>query len=377
MMLFMGLILIFRLGWGIENDNKPNVLANRATGDYMYAVLVGGFAFGLIYVTGLCYIHVRSRSRHRIQRLALCHLCLVLGKIVAVHGFIYNNNHKDSYVLFGPIMTFVSSVTLFLLVLNELFNAMRMYNYKRPLDPSLRAGNSKRDNFTTALQPSDIDDIYLLNPRTGKQFALTSLMLFSKLFNGYIYNNILMVYTILAQITMFEGNDWYVMHYCILAGLVLGILLSLSVPNSVLLPVSIFMAAAALLTGTIFMYNYFFETAAVFFWCYYFFAGLGYFIPDVGLLEVANIKTYEIYFALGLIIEQIPIMVTIYWVNSEYLTIYSLWLNMGLYLGFGMVFCVIFILCFPDDFQQPVLEIQLDILYYTEELDDDIEMDQY
>lgn len=330
----------------------------------MSAAGLGGFGYGFVYVSGLCYIHVRTKSQHRIQRSALCHLSLVIGTASAVHRLSYEIFWRNSSVVFGHFLTYSSGSILLIIALNELLQGLKVYDYKKCLEPAMDIGNLNKDNFDAALIPPMVPPNSLQKPAKMKQFGLSVMMILSKGINGMMYSNIFLIFTLASQSTLIRVDFIFVKHYFLLGGLVLGIIVSLSIKNRFMLPISLVGSGISLLVASIFMESTSMGTAAVFFWSFYFLAGMGYFVPDVGLMELSSIQTYEMSFALGLMVEQIPIMLTISYVNMRS-TIYvsSLWVNTGLYLGFGLAMCALIIAFYPNVYQKTVLRIQHIILY--------------
>lgn len=321
----------------------------------------------MVYISGISYIFVRTKvHKHRTQRVALCHLSLAIGLVASVHYFSNHAIFLHALILFGYFITYSSATGLALVLLNELLHGLRVYNYKKCLDPEFNEANDKGDNFKSALVPSVNHP--LPPPKICKQWALTMTMILSRGLNGFMFNNIFLILTIVTQSSLiWSGNLYFISKYFILGGLIVGIVSTLSIQIKFVFASSLVLQGIAILVAAICIHGNSPEAGAVFLWLFYLTAAVGYFVPDVAIMETSNLMVHEMNLVLGLLMEQLPIAITIYVVNvfsltPGYLRI-AMWLNVGFFLGIIVLLLIPILLAYPNTYQKSVLAIQNLIQY--------------
>lgn len=337
---------------------------------------MGGLGFGMVYVAGMAYTFVRTRSpRHRTQRVALCHLCLATGMAASVHYFARWAHLIHLPHLFGHFIAYSAGITLLLVAGNEVLHVFDVYDYKRCLNADLCAANLRADRFDAALKPCTPDAVPV--KKRDQQAGLVAVMVLAKVVNGFVYNNVLMVYTIISQAHLLQRwfGHYHIIHYCILAGIGCGIVASMMAPIKYVYVVSLGSAGSLILAASIAYCNVnSYEVAAVLFWLFYVAAGIGAFIPDTGLMEVSHVMTYELGLTMGVIVEQIPITVGITVTNRQFSAIIQssrlLWINAGVYVGLACVVVVLIVLSYPDTYRKSIIANQRLILFGQKETAD-------
>ncbi|XP_052900491.1 uncharacterized protein LOC128306892 [Anopheles moucheti] len=106
--------------------------------DVVPAIYLGAIAFGLTLVPGLSYLHIRSRSRHRVLLMSLCTVWFLAGvastatiiELAAVNEHGEDRLHQNVAI---ALLT-ASTLNLVLLGLVELLQRETIVNYRQPLD---------------------------------------------------------------------------------------------------------------------------------------------------------------------------------------------------------------------------------------------------
>lgn len=327
---------------------------------------MGGIGHGIVYISGLAYIHVRTTSRkHRVARLGLCHLGIAIGLTSTASYMSTLWGWTYLYYLHGHFIAWSAASALVLFLTNELLHGLGAYNYKKCLDSQLYEADQRKDRLWRALQQTNGG---VSQRNWGKQLELSLLAIVSKVMSGFFYNNIFIILTIIAQQNITRDPFLNtILHYFMLAGVLLGIIVSLSAKIRVLFPMSLILSAITLVIAAACFTTQSYTAAAIFFWLFFLVAGMGVFMPDVTILEVSNPNFTEINLFLGFFIEQIPLVVSIYFVREElFNVIYDaeiLWTNVGICAGFAVVIAIWLIFRYPNTFHLRVLEIQKLILF--------------
>lgn len=317
----------------------------------------------------MSYIHTRTNSyRHRVARVALCHLILAIG-MASSTSYIYTGllRWRWFYDVYGYFITYGSGTVLVCVLLNELLHGLGLYNYKRCLDMELREADEKKDRFKSALTKPGTQ------PERARQRSLTIIAVCSKLLSGFVYNNVFLLLTMIAQ-TAITGNHFMLMtisHYFLLAGIVLGISITLSARIKVMYPVVLIGKVICLTIAAICWTKFSYIASGVFFWMFYLIGGAGVFVPDVAIMEVSHPAIFELNLFFGFALEQIPIIVSIYLVRFEPWAVLlrsgPLWASVGICIGLAVLMTFLFGFFYPNTFHLRVLEIQRLILFNNKE----------
>lgn len=343
-------------------------------GVYASALMIGGFSHGLIYVAGMCYVHVRA-GPFRAQRIGL--LLIMYTLAIATNAHAIHEYEKDyaeprddglwahatkpvAYHFFA-----FSGATLVVLLINFLLQG-RLYDYKLIQDDKLNLANAKCDNFKSTLGAPVLQAIA---PKAEHfhQLKVTKVLLLAKLKGGMAFNNLFLGVVFYASTKLFTGEDeqyTFVIHYLMLLGVLFGFLASFFMQLKWIFIPSTFIQCTLLIVGLSLYSGGNYVTATVFMWLFYMILGVGYVVPDVGLMEVAPLPFYETLAAVGYCFEAVPMMIATYFMNYSFPPGGAhLWaaggvLILGILLGaIGMIFW------YPETLRRGHIDIQYMVLY--------------
>ncbi|XP_035907965.1 uncharacterized protein LOC118510360 [Anopheles stephensi] len=106
--------------------------------DVVPAIYLGAIAFGLTLVPGLSYLHIRSRSRHRVLLMSLCTVWFLAGvastATIVELASVNANGEETLHQNVAIALLATSTLMLVLLGLVELLQRETIVDYKRPLD---------------------------------------------------------------------------------------------------------------------------------------------------------------------------------------------------------------------------------------------------
>lgn len=326
---------------------------------------MGGLGYGLLYISGMAFIHVRTNSyKHRVARLGLCHLAIAIGMVSSVSYMSKYLGYTKNYRVFGWFQVYSCASVIACFLCNELLHALRVLNYKRSLDPQIVQADEQKDRWRSALALPQIKG------NTEKQFFLTVMTLASKFLNGFQNNNVFLFMSLATQ-TYFVGAkriQYAVPHYFLLGGVILGMIMSLNMQLRRHYSTMTLLKTACLLAATILAVGHRqSHISGVLYWLFFLFGSATIFLPDAALMEVSNVKVYELNLALGFFLEQIPIIVSIYFIREEFWEVVSdmqiLWVNVGLCVGISVVLAGWFSLYYPNTFHLKLLQVQRLVFY--------------
>lgn len=315
---------------------------------------MGGIGYGLVHISGLSYIHVRTgTNQHRVARIALSYLSLAIGMVSSVHYMSGRWRWTHGYSEFGYFMMYSSASILACFILNELFHGLGLYNYKKCLDPEVHEADQQRDRLMRGLRKHG----HFPNP--CKQFGLSFMATMSKGLNGFLFSNIFLFLTMYEQQWQFPRLE-FIPYYFILGGIIFGIIVSLSVRIKHFYPGTLlFQSIFIVLVGFLYRNS---EHSAVFFWIFYAIAATGCFVPDVTIMEVSKPGMYELNLFMGFLFEQVPIIVSLYYVHDvPYYVLYesaAMWSNIIVYVVLSLFVGIVMLITYPDTFRKNILEMQ-------------------
>uniref|UniRef100_A0A7G3ADZ9 Putative conserved plasma membrane protein n=1 Tax=Lutzomyia longipalpis TaxID=7200 RepID=A0A7G3ADZ9_LUTLO len=346
------------------------------------AIYLGAVGHGIVYIAGLSYIHFRAAGR-RSFRLALCHVVYIVGYATTVHGhFIYGPlgwmYTGGSFVLYSA-----SSGLLFFLI-NELLHGLGVYDYKKCLDSELHLANEKKDNFRDALIPEtdrrSTDTNYwatrlnvppiVFTPtkkmRLQQQNILTLGLIFSKITNALVFLEIFIGFAFLTS-SFIGSNIGFIHLYFLLGGIIFGCVISLTVNAKHLHIVYTMALTICLLTASVLYSVQHYDESGVFFWLFYFFLGFGYFLPDIGILDITNLQYTEGALASGYFIQYAIVALTRFghWKYPENIPQSEslLWQYTGSFVGICLLLLIVIAILYPKTLNFSLLDIQWAILY--------------
>lgn len=337
------------------------------------AVMVGAVGHGIVYITGLSYIHIRSEG-FRVPRIAMCHVMYLTGLATTAHSlhefdedwferrpdgmWDYAHLPLGYHLLAYPALALTFVGMLFLL-------QGRLFDYRKILDYKLSVADMKADNFKSTLS-APVRQGSVPKADTFNQLKLTNVMLFSKLKGGLFANNMLIMVASIGSRELFAGNSehGYIIHYFSLLGLIFGFFASYFIQLKVLfIPSAVGYLSMVLVAVTLFTTDNPISSG-VFLWLFFLIIGISIHLPDVGLMEVAPISYYELFLSLGYAVEAVPLIIATYLTNrdvEDYTT--SLWIGTSLLVA-GLVLVIItMFFWYPNTLKKTALDIQFQILY--------------
>lgn len=312
----------------------------------------------------MTYLHVRTSTyKHRVAKIGLAHLSMAIGAVSSVAHSAQFLRWQFGFTVFGYFLIYSSASVLGFFLINELLHGLGVYNYKMCLDQQLRNADEKKDRWTSAI---------VMNGYKGnrtKQFTLTITAILSKLTSSFVHNNVFILMTIVSQSTFL--NSWgikpSILHFLFLGGVVFGIIISLSTKIKTMYPTVLILQCISLTVAAICWGSRSYQTAAIFFWIFFLVGSIGVFLPDVAIMEVSNPKFCELNLFVGFFVEQIPIVVSIYFVREElFKVIYDtevLWTNVGICIGVSVVLVILYFSLYPNSHGLKVLQVQRMILF--------------
>lgn len=334
--------------------------------DYVSSTVVGGIGHGMIYLSGMTYIQLRSsNSQHRVARVALCHLSMAIGMVSSSSymSFLFHWQ-SDAYYVYGYFLVYSAGSVLVLFLFNELLNGLGVISYKQCLDQQLKQADERRDRLRSALAP------YGANKKTCKPILLTLIAIVSKLASGFMFNNIFLVLTIAAQSEFLSPRQPMliaILHYCSMGGIIVGIIVSLSMRVRLQFPLVLIGKSVFLIIAAVCYTARIYRFSAIFFWVFYVVGSAGLFLSDVAIMEVARPQLMELSLFLGFFVGQIPIIVSIYFAREELSHVLYwgdvLWVNVSVCVAVAIALAILVGALYPNTHRLKVLEVQRLILY--------------
>ncbi|XP_059620001.1 uncharacterized protein LOC132263982 [Phlebotomus argentipes] len=336
----------------------------------------GGVGHGIIYTTGLSYMHFRLASNEfRIFKIGLCHIVYLIGIVSTVHGVeLISVDLEKIFTKVRHMILSSATIGFMLLLINETLHAGGLFDYKMCRDEELNAANEKGDLFQSALAFSPFPRTdgnapahdNTREPNQRRQTFLTLLMIFSKIKNYMTYHAVFVAFFVFFSEDFFRARSYFAMHYLVLLGAITGLCISLKLNTKTIYIVSAICVSICVLILMIFKL-----TAVILFGLYslpiilmYFHLGLSYFIPDCAIMEMANIKCTEASLALGYMAETIPHLITIATMKcSKFSHFDSFWHSTVIFIVILTLLCVMIIKWIPKTWSLSILEIQHLVLY--------------
>lgn len=333
----------------------------------------------MVYVTGLCYVHFRSKDDNfRVTRIGLCHLVHMGGMCLYVHstsqlGF----NGPDIVYRAGWVITAGAILALCVLLLNELLSCMGAYNYKKCRDPVLEDANDISDHFKSTLGLNDAASL-TQQPSHKRQFLISALALKLKLINITFNYHIFLYFTHFTIHYLLQDYDpyynyHYIMYYFGLLGVIIGVIASTFLNYKLIVMKVLGAAFLALIVGIPLLTTGHYGMAGISFWLMYLSLGIGSFGPDVAILEVSNIRMTELMLAKGYIMEHTVVSTIIFLFQRHphmILTgdiVSTGWASGGTFAGLFLILLIIFTIFFPQTHRKGLITIQYIALYNRED----------
>ncbi|GAB0093174.1 hypothetical protein DMENIID0001_082470 [Sergentomyia squamirostris] len=344
----------------------------------------GGVAHGLIYITGLTYMHFRlANNEFRIFKLSLCHIFYLIGIVATVHGVeLMSGDLAEIFSKVRPVFLATGSICFMHLLVNETLHVGGLFDYKSCRDTELNAANDKKDLFRSALEFTPVpkmsrnnsvehmsqaqDAAVARKPDTRRQTFLTLLMIFSKLKNYMSSHGIFINFFVIFSNDLFQERTYYIMHYLILAGALAGICITLKGNMKSIYIVSAICVCICLLVVIIFKLTSVFLIGlySLPIILLYFHLGVSYFVPDCSIMEVSCLKFTEISLVGGYIAETVCHIITIATMKcSMFSDQDGFWHSSIIFIVILSVICTVIFKWLPKTWSLSILEVQHLILY--------------
>ncbi|XP_055710330.1 uncharacterized protein LOC129806041 [Phlebotomus papatasi] len=333
-------------------------------------IYFGGLGHGIVYITGLSYIHFRSSSDgKRVIRMGGCHLMNILGMALMAH--LGAQVFKDSLKLAaGWIILLEGLLAIVALVTNEILHLKDVYNYRECLDGSVKEANMRRDNFQSAIgvdaeTPHD-------TPNTSYQLKLTILSVSMKITNAMLTHIPLIFFTNIAVENLLgrENHLEFMMFYFAVVGMILSLLTCLKFSIRFIYMNQKFSLILPMIIGFSLMTAEKYSFAAVGFWFFFMHLGQAALCPDVSIMEFTDIRYSELMLSLGYCVESMMTTITLFlWHQHPKVMLFdnlvaSYWTNFAI---FGPI-CLILLLSlqflkYPATTKKSILDIQRLVLF--------------
>lgn len=356
------------------------VLSDGIFSESLKGLYFGGVGHGIIYITGLSYMHFRMASNEfRIFKIGLCHIVYLTGIVSSVHRVeLLSSDLEESFIRVRPMILGSATLSFMLLLINEILHAGGLFDYKMSRDEELNTANEKGDLFQLAVEFSPIprpegqnlSDAHTEDdrrePNKRRQTFLTLLMIFSKLKNYMGSHAVFVTFFIYFSRDFFRARSYFVMHYLILSGAIAGVCITLKGNMK-----SIYIVTGVCVSICVLILMIFKLTSVFLFGLYslpiillYFNLGVSYIIPDCSIMEVADLKCTELSLAGGYSAEVISHLITIAAVKCSRLTQHdSFWHSSVIFIIILSLICTMMFKWLPKTWSLSILEIQHLVLY--------------
>lgn len=360
-MMLLGTLCTFTAGfifwtqnfdWDIGNDDHLNL--------FTCGCIIGGIGCGLIYVPGLSYLHIRTESMYRLQKVGWCYVIMVLGTLFPMYQFGLQmperNLHMFShYIMYGSVF----NVVLFLL--NEVLHLVAVYNYKRCLDPVLALGDAAADNFEGILTAPKRADVKLAS--RNRQYTPVLVMMVASTVFGYVMNRSFRMQATLTQLTLVNAfNSFFIKYSMLVVGALIGMAIMATLPTiKYCYGVALYCLTLSTLMMTMGIYTEALQSAAIAFLVLYTLAGLVMFVPDFAIMETASLRKYELALGVSVLFQKIPGVVSTY--VGNYMHVSKLYIYAGQLLCICVALGTLVILRYPDTLKRSQIEVQYMMMY--------------
>lgn len=294
------------------------------------AVFIGSVANGIIYVSGLSYVNIRSSKKQRAQKHALCHAWKVIGfaLVYTLHLYIFDGTTNTSgntlaqfYRIIGYILVGSNGVFLLLIALNEIWQRQSIvYNYLECLDHDNAIANSYCKLFSKneviiernlSASTGSWKSTENLLPKDAENYTnlWTFYMMIPKLHGVILFHYILLMMSMAKSAEYFDWTYSRAITVWIMAlGAIFGCFLLRFFHSAKVYALSAVCSVIALSLVFAF-YKAEFQSTVVFLWLFFFFASLVVAVPDLALMELSKIRFCEGALAVGYFVEIVPIAV--------------------------------------------------------------------
>lgn len=271
-------------------------------------------------------------------------------------------------------------MSIFLLILNEILNFSKIYNYRQSLDSDINDINEEQNLF---LNKNDTIDIlktisvpgYKLRIlESNRKFSPVWLLLLK--FKGFImFSSVMIYFAGMASIMNSESKSFDIIQWLVFGGSVVGLIAFRFYSTKNIF--HLFSACQSLgLIVSLMIYNRDEESlmdTAFTLWLYYAFLGGGYCIADIAILDVTPLRTVEYALAIGYLIEIFPVALLQYIlfyqteaiILRDNLTTFRA--HGFVYISIILVLMVIVAIFMPNTYKKSLLEIRNELYGITYE----------
>ncbi|GAB0086227.1 hypothetical protein DMENIID0001_002320 [Sergentomyia squamirostris] len=348
--------------------------------DPTVGLFFGGLGHGMVFISGLCYVHFRSKDDgYRVFRTGFCHLAHLGGFTLVAHltaPYLDLNSNNVVYRA-GWIILTGSILAICALLFNQLLHSCGLFNYRSSRDPAVENANDVSDHFKSTL---GFNETLTKEPNTTRQTLLSLLALTTKLTNLTFNYHVFLYFTAITIHYLLRDNDFfqhhglhYLKYYFGLLGLIVGLIASLFLNYKLIYMKSLGATFLAFIIGTSLFTTEHPGMAGISFWLMYFSLGVGLFIPDIQIMEVSNMRLTELMLAKGYIIENTVVCTILFLFHRHPYMLFRGgieaigWTHGGTFAGLFLLLLILYIIYFPSTFRKGLITIQYLVLYDQEE----------
>lgn len=279
---------------------------------------MGAVASGIAYISSMSYVTIRSEKSSRSFNIALCHVwkCCGIALLRSLENLSTPYEFEFKFYM-GVVLIISASISILMQLLNE-YRQRRgiVYNYRDTLDHDVSIANNygklfskneviiERNNVSaTALWKSTEQ---LILPKNKRNYSITWIfyIVFLKLHGSALFFYQLLVFTVFETERYFSEKNPAFLFWFIVAGGVVGCILTKFYRIHYIYPISGLTAIIAISCSNIFLNN---TDGLVFvMWIYFFLMAINTGVPDIAVMEVSKIKYNEAWLAAGCVIEFLP-----------------------------------------------------------------------
>lgn len=352
---------------------------------------MGVIANGIVYVSAMSYVNVRSKKAERPFTLAMCHVWKLIGisLVILVRRVLQQIDVNNTVTLdvffkyFGYVLLGATGIFIILLLVNEFFQRQGLiYNYRDSLDHDVSIANNycklfsknevliERNTTLSSIGMWKSTENLISNNKDNYTNLWTIYMLLLKLHGVVFFHYFLVLTTFDTTVNYLDYSfSDFLLTMLMVVGAIVGCFLVKFVQVSKIYSVIAVIATIALGVSHVF-FNTNNSSGAICLWIYFIAMSISIAIPDIALLEIAKIRFNEGALAAGFGIELIGIGVlqktqsdvhNVLGSSFEFMDKYYVIVTIATVVVVVVTSCI-FMLHYPDTFNKSLLQIQNELL---------------
>lgn len=339
------------------------------------ALYVGMAANGILYITSVSYLTIRSEKQNRAFNIGLCHFFKLLG--IALTKTLARPIIQEFVFWMGIFICCSAVAALILQILNEYRQRKGiLYNYKDSLDHECSIANHYGKLFSkneviiernTAVSATNLwkSREQKIEQNDRKNYSITWIfyLVTLKLHGAALYFYPLVVFSDRETSRYFFGDVSYLYWIMFIGGLI-GLFFCKFMRMQYLYPISLTCAIITLSVSHVFLYNT--DVLVFILWLYFLIMSIPVMVPDIVIMEVSKMKYNEAWLAAGCVLEFLPFPLFKF-LETEELLEFSF--EEDEHLAYTMVVVIVIIvtslfiiLHMPNTFKKSMLKIQNEML---------------